>query len=138
MIKITNKVKIVSYKKMSFITKDKEIYSCCDKKGVVVNKEYTPETDEYYYTILFNDSENPSDVKFSENMLINLSKNRFYMNCIIENNVVIARMYDSNNNMIAEGHGHIFNGKGEERVAQATSYAFFRLWKECRTLKKSA
>lgn len=138
MINITNKVKVVSYKKMAFITKDKEICSYCDKKGVVLNKEYSPETDEYYYTVLFNDSENPSDVKFAENMLIDLSKKRFYMNAVVEDNVVIARMYDSNNNMIAEGHGHIFNGKGEERVAQATYYAFFRLWKECITLKKSA
>ncbi len=138
MLNVSNKVKIVSYEEMSSIINDKETHRYCNKKGVVIKKEYSTETDEYYYTILFNDSKNPSDVKFSENMLINLSKNRFYMECIIEDNVVIARMFDSNNHIVAEGHGHIFNGKGKERVAQATSYAFFRLWKECRTLKKSA
>ena len=133
MLNISNKVKIVSCEELAHIANKKEIHRYCNKKGIVTNKEYSPETDEYYYTILFDDSKNPSDIKFTENMLINLSYNRFHMDCIVEDNVVIARMFDSENHMVSEGHGHIFNGKGKERTAQAAHFAFYRLWKECCT-----
>jgi hypothetical protein len=48
---------------------------------------------------------------------------------IVADNVVIARMYDGADKMIAEGHGHIFNGNTAARIAQATSFACKRLWK---------
>ena len=57
----------------------------------------------------------------------------------IANNVVIATMYESTNGettaVVAKGHGHLIH-EGEIGIAQAASYACYRLYKNLAGLNK--
>lgn len=128
MYKIKQRVTVVPYEKLPDSMKKGAYGRFCNKGGIVVDKLYSQSEKKYYYKVLLDGTERPSAVRFTDDMLVEEHYTDSRFEVIVADNVVIARMYDSKDNMIAEGHGHIFNGNTAERVAQATSFACKRLW----------
>ena len=129
MYEINQRVTVVSYKQLPDCIKNKAYGRFCDKGGTIVDKLYSQSEKKHYYKVLLDGAAKPSTIQFTEDMLVKecFTDSRFEI--IVADNVVIARMYDGADKMIAEGHGHIFNGNTAARIAQATSFACKRLWK---------
>ena len=128
MLKINDSVRVISYDKLPENLKNTGMGRVCNKHGYIVNKLYSTRDRRDYYTVQIDGFLSPSSIRFTEDMLIKDEPATYTFDVIIDGGVSIVRMKDINNNLIAEGHAHIFNGTGAERVAQATSYAAKRLF----------
>lgn len=128
MFKINQRVTVVPYEQLPDSIRMRVYGRFCNKGGTVVDKLYSESEKKHYYKVLLDGAARPSSVRFTDDMLVEERYTDSRFEVIVASNVVIARMYDSKGNMIAEGHGHIFNGNTAARVAQATSFACKRLW----------
>lgn len=128
MLKINDSVRVISYDKLPENLKNTGISRVCNKHGYILNKLYSTRDKRDYYTLQIEGFRSPSRILFTEDMLIKDDPATYSFDVVIDGGVSIVRMKDTNNNLIAEGHGHIFNGTGAERVAQATSFAAKRLF----------
>lgn len=128
MYEINQRVSVVPYEQFPDSMKMGAYGRFCNKGGTVVDKLYSESEKKHYYKVLLDGAERPSAVHFTDDMLVEECYTDSRFEIIVADNVVIARMYDSKGKMIAEGHGHIFNGNTAARVAQATAFACKRLW----------
>lgn len=108
---------------------------CCGMKGEIVDIMYSTAYGKYIYRIHFDEQEARSRADFTEEALELLQEDSVtyhFETDIAENNVVIVIMYEDNEDgsskEIARSHGHIIH-EGALGIAQATSYAMFRLYK---------
>lgn len=107
---------------------------CCGLKGKIVDIMYSTAYEKYIYRIHFDEQEERSRADFTEEALELLQEDTVTYHTEIDyadDNVVIAIMYEDNGDSskeIARGHGHIIH-EGAFGIAQATSYAMFRLYK---------
>lgn len=107
---------------------------CCGQKGEIVDIMYSTAYEKYIYRIHFDEQEYRSRADFTEEALELLKEDNVSYHFDIDyadDNVVIAIMYedheDGSSEEIARGHGHIIH-EGAFGVAQATSYAMFKLY----------
>ncbi len=96
----------------------------------VMDAFYSIRSDKWFYEC--RDSETMTDGTYGEEHLELAPAKQFSMDIRIDiaNNVVIASMYEvvgPNMRPIAKGHGHLIN-EGEIGIAQAASYACYRLY----------
>lgn len=107
---------------------------CCGLKGEIVDIMYSTAYEKYIYRIRFDDQEERSRADFTEEALELLVEDDVTYHIEIdyaENNVVIVIMYEDteeSSKEISRGHGHIIH-EGALGIAQATSYAMYRLYK---------
>lgn len=108
---------------------------CCGLKGEIVDIMYSTAYEKYIYRIHFDGQEERSRADFTDEALELLQEDTVTYHHDIdyaEDNVVIAIMYedhkDGSSKEIARGHGHIIH-EGALGIAQATSYAMYRLYK---------
>lgn len=108
---------------------------CCGLKGEIVDIMYSTAKEKYIYRIHFDGQAERSRADFTSEALELLTEEtvtyRFETD-IAEDNVVIAIMYedyeDGSSREVTRGHGHIIH-EGALGIAQATSYAMYRLYK---------
>ena len=108
---------------------------CCGLTGEIVDTMYSNAYDKYIYRIHFDGQEARSRADFTEEALVLLQEDtatyRFETD-IADDNVVIVIMYedfeDGTSREVARGHGHVIH-EGALGIAQATSYAMYRLYK---------
>ena len=98
--------------------------------GKVIDVMYSASKDKYTYEV--SNEEGGSDL-FGEDELKPAPKKDYSMEIKIDiaNNVVIATLYESAGGVqkpIHKGHGHLIH-EGEIGIAQAASYACYRLYK---------
>ncbi len=137
MIKVSDRIKIVNYAELPKEFRTKEISKFCNKQGFVTNKKYSPTSQGYLYNVVFDENLVPSTINFPEELLKKITIDRLYLDCIVDDRLVIARLFDDTNKLVMDGHGHIFDGNNEERTLQAAAFAFNRLWRNYKALKKS-
>ena len=108
---------------------------CCGQKGEVVDIMYSTASGKYIYRIHFDGQATRSKADFTEEALELLQEDTVTYHHeidIAEDNVVIAIMYedheDGTSKEIGRGNGHIIH-EGALGIAQATSYAMYRLYK---------
>ena len=108
---------------------------CCGLKGEIVDIMYSTAYEKYIYRIHFDGQEDRSRADFTEEALDLLKEDSVsyhFETDFAEDNVVIVIMYedheDESSKEIARGHGHIIH-EGALGIAQATSYAMYRLYK---------
>lgn len=107
---------------------------CCGLKGNIVDAMYSNAYDKFIYRIRFDGQEERSRADFTEEALELLKEETVtyhFERHIAEDNVVIVIMYEDHEDHskeIARGHGHIIH-EGALGIAQATSYAMYRLYK---------
>ena len=108
---------------------------CCGLKGEIVDIMYSTAHEKYIYRIHFDEQDARSRADFTDEALELLKEDTVtyhFETDIAEDNVVIVIMYedheDGSSKEIARGHGHIIH-EGALGIAQATSYALYRLYK---------
>ena len=108
---------------------------CCGLKGEIVDIMYSTANEKYIYRIHFDGQEVRSRADFTEEALDLLKEDTVtyhFETDFAEDNVVIVIMYedheDGSPKEIGRGHGHIIH-EGALGIAQATSYAMYRLYK---------
>lgn len=107
---------------------------CCGLKGEIVDIMYSTAFEKYIYRIHFDEQEERSRADFTEEALELLKEDTVsyhFETDIAEDNVVIVIMYEDHEDHskeICRGHGHIIH-EGALGIAQATSYAMYRLYK---------
>ena len=107
---------------------------CNGLKGEVLDIIYSTAKKEYKYRVRFDNFENrKADFTGEELELLKEDSVTYHHEIdIAEDNVVIVIMYedyeDGSSKEIARGHGHIIH-EGALGIAQATSYAMYRLYK---------
>lgn len=107
---------------------------CCGLKGKIVDIMYSTAYEKYIYRIHFDEQEGRSRADFTEEALELLQEEsvsyRFETDFV--DNVVVVIMYedyeDGTSEEVGRGHGHIIH-EGALGIAQATSYAMYRLYK---------
>lgn len=128
MLNINDRVTVLSYNALPKRKRNTGMAKVCNKSGTIIDVTLSSATNEYYYTIKFDRFRTTSTIKFTDDMLVKEKSKTYRFEVVTEDNIVIARLLDENDTIIAEGHGHIFNGNSAERYAQAASYAFSKLW----------
>ena len=108
---------------------------CCGLKGEIVDIMYSTAYEKYIYRIKFDGQDARSRADFTEEALeplVEATVTYHFETDYAEDNVVIVIMYedreDGSSREIARGHGHIIH-EGAFGIAQATSYAMYRLYK---------
>lgn len=110
---------------------------CCGLKGEIVDIMYSTAYEKHIYRIHFDEQTERSRADFTEEALEILQEETVTYHFETDfaedvKNVVIVIMYedhkDGSSKEIARGHGHIIH-EGALGIAQATSYAMFRLYK---------
>jgi hypothetical protein len=107
---------------------------CCGQKGEIVDIMYSTAYEKYIYRIHFDEQTERSRADFTEEALELLKEEAVtyhFETDFADDNVVIVIMYEDNEESskeIARGHGHIIH-EGALGIAQATSYAMYRLYK---------
>lgn len=108
---------------------------CCGMKGEIVDIMYSTAYGKYIYRIHFDEQAERSRADFTEEALDLLEEESVtyhFETDFAGDNVVIVIMYedseDGSSKEIARGHGHIIH-EGALGIAQATSYAMYRLYK---------
>ena len=108
---------------------------CCGLKGKIVDAMYSNAYDKFIYRIHFDGQAERSRADFTEEALEMLQEDTatyHFETDFAENNVVIVIMYedseDGTSKEVGRGHGHIIH-EGALGIAQATSYAMFKLYK---------
>lgn len=128
MFKINDRVTVLVYNELPKAKRKTGIGKVCGKSGRIIDIALSAATNEYYYTVKIDGFKSESSIKFTDDMFVKEKEKTFHFEVITERNIVIARLLDEEDNIIAEGHGHIFNSTSAERYAQAASYAFTKLW----------
>ena len=128
MLNINDRIRVKNYENIISENKTKGFGRVCGKRGYIIAKFYSPLHKKYLFKIKLDECKTPSTLLFTADMLVKESFENVYFKTIVADNLVIARMYDTKGRIVAEGHGHIFNGNGEHRIAQATSFAYKRLY----------
>ena len=106
---------------------------CCGLVGEVVDAMYSNAYDKYIYRIRFDGQEAVSKADFTEESLELLKQEAvtYHFETDFAENIVIVIMYedheDGSSEEIGRGHGHIIH-EGALGIAQATSYALYRLY----------
>ena len=107
---------------------------CCGLVGEIVDTMYSNAYDKHIYRIHFDGQESASRADFTEEALEHLKEDSvsYRFETDFAENIVIAIMYedheDGSSEEIGRGHGHIIH-EGALGIAQATSYALYRLYK---------
>lgn len=112
---------------------------CCGLKGEIVDIMYSTAYEKYIYRIHFDEQEGRSKADFTEEALELLKEESvsYRFETDFADNVVVVIMYedyeDGTSEEIGRGHGHIIH-EGALGIAQATSYAMYRLYKRLEDL----
>ena len=122
---IQDTVRVVSYEELPYELKNKAIAKACGKEGEIVDRLYFEAEGGYIYRVRLEGSRSVSTINFTEEMLEPSGGNDIEVETVIEDNLVIIRMYQ-NGEEIRHHHAHIFND-GIAGIAQAVSYAAKRL-----------
>lgn len=107
---------------------------CCGQKGEIVDIMYSTAYGKYIYRIRFDGQAERSRADFTDEALELLNEDNVtyhFETDIAEDNVVIVIMYEDREDSskeIGRGHGHVIH-EGALGIAQATSYAMYRLYK---------
>ena len=127
---------IVKVKNYDSIPDDmkKTFAKACGKNGVIVDKITSQASGTTTYKLMLDGRQTVSLINFPpETLEINNRKISYSVEINICDNVAVASLYevddDFGKNEIARGHGHIIHD-GALGVAQATSYAFKRLYQK--------
>lgn len=143
--KIGDKVRIKDYEEIADCIKTKSKINdpsmwnagkakCCGLKGKIVDIMYSTAYEKYIYRIHFDGQEERSRADFTEEAFELLKEDEVtyhFETDFADDNVIIVIMYEDNENSskeIARGHGHIMH-EGAIGIAQATSYAMYKLYK---------